>query len=105
MRSLKWTASHAVWVNDLDAQHKEIFEALGNLDRFLAEPDPSKSVSDLAQSLTDSIADHFAHEERLMNAARYESIRWHKQLHRTATRRVRHLVRAMNSGSLEGGRV
>ena len=49
---------------------------------------PLAEIQKLTQRLISSIAGHFAHEERLMRAARYASIRWHKQAHDHAGRRV-----------------
>ena len=36
MRSLKWSTSNAVFVPEIDDEHKEIFQALSNLQEVLA---------------------------------------------------------------------
>ena len=103
MRSLKWSISHAVFVPEIDDEHKEIFQALSNLQKVLAGGGPSSEVHNLTQRLTSSIAGHFAHEERLMRAARYTSLRWHKQAHDHARRRVGEFVLRIEQGDSEAG--
>lgn len=93
MRRLQWTISHAVFVSEIDDQHREIFEALSDL----ADAAPSEARAAAAR-LTVRIADHFAHEERLMRAARYQSFRWHKRRHDAARHRVGDFVYRMESG-------
>jgi hemerythrin len=92
MRSLKWSTSHAVFVAEIDDEHKEIFHALSNLQKVLAGRGSTPEIQSLTQRLISSIAGHFAHEERLMRAARYTSLRWHKQAHDHARRRVGQFV-------------
>lgn len=86
--------SHSVFVPDLDDEHKEIFEAV-------AEVQSAPAGSDLRAvmaHLTDCIVEHFAHEERLMRAARYSSLRWHKHLHDSARRQVLQFVERIQQG-------
>ena len=33
MRSMKWSTSHAVFVTEIDDEHKEIFEAVSELQK------------------------------------------------------------------------
>jgi hemerythrin len=46
---------------------------------------------------------HFAHEERLMRAARYGSIRWHKQSHAAACRRAGQFAQRIEQGDAAAG--
>lgn len=98
MRALKWNTSHAVFVTEIDDDHKEIFEAVSSLQSALARAAPTGEIESLTQHLTTTITGHFAHEERLMRAARYPALRWHKQLHETASKRLNHLAAAIHRG-------
>jgi hemerythrin len=60
-------------------------------------------IQKATQRLTASIVGHFAHEERLMNAARYGSLRWHKQAHNAARRRVGQFVLRIEQGDSAAG--
>jgi len=103
MRSLKWSKSHAVFVTEIDDEHKEIFKALSDLEGGLANLGSSAEVRMLAQRVVTYVAEHFAHEERLMRAARYGSIAWHKQQHDTARRRVGEFVLQIEQGDAKAG--
>ena len=92
MRSLKWRTSHAVFVTELDDEHKEIFEALSGVQQVVVSRGPLVETRKATQRLTSCVVGHFAHEERLMRAARYGSMRWHKQQHDAARRRVGQFV-------------
>jgi hemerythrin len=87
MPTLRWTLEHAVFVTEIDDQHQDIFDALAAFRQAHASGD----VADVQRSLkrlTVRIADHFEHEERLMRAARYSGLRWHRQRHNSARKRV-----------------
>ena len=103
MRSLKWSTSHAVFVTEIDDQHKEIFEALSNVRKVLTNGGPLLEIRKLTQRLVASIVGHFAHEERLMRAARYGSLRWHKQAHDAAHRRGGQFVLRIEQGDIKAG--
>jgi hemerythrin len=103
MRALKWGTSHAVFVTKIDDEHKEIFEAVARLRTALTNGGPAPELRDPTQRLIACVVAHFAHEERLMRAARYGSIRWHKQQHDNACRRVGQFVQRIESGDTEAG--
>jgi hemerythrin len=92
--------SHAVFVPDIDDEHKEIFEAVAGLQKALAG---GGEIRELTAHLTNCIVDHFAHEERLMRAARYSSFRWHKLQHDGARRRVVQFIQRVEQGDTEAG--
>jgi hemerythrin len=96
---LKWTIDHCVFVAEIDDQHKEIFEAIHRLQAAFG----STEIDGRIESLTSSITGHFAHEERLMHAARYSAYDWHKRQHHTALRRVRQFVRRIEIGDAAAG--
>jgi hemerythrin-like metal-binding protein len=102
MRSLKWSTSEAVWIEEIDDEHKEIFAGVANLQKVLAG-----GLSEIRQALdhlTGTIAGHFEHEERLMRASRYGSLRWHQQMHSAACRNVKRFALAIERGDREAGR-
>ena len=103
MRSLKWSTSHAVFVTEIDDEHQEIFEAVTDLQGALSQDRPMGEIRTLTERLTRRIVEHFAHEERLMRAARYGSMRWHKTQHDNAGRRVGQFVRRIEEGDSQAG--
>ena len=103
MPCMQWSTSNAVFVTEIDDQHKEIFEAVGRVQEVLAARSPSLEIRKAIDRLISSIVGHFAHEERLMRAARYASLRWHKQSHNAARRRVEQFVRRIEEGDPAAG--
>jgi len=91
MPTLQWTTSHAVFVTEIDDEHRDIFQALAEIETLLASGGRSQ-VRKAAERVAGRVAAHFAHEERLMRAARYSSLRWHKRCHDTARKRVAALL-------------
>ncbi|HEY1339161.1 MAG TPA: hemerythrin family protein [Bryobacteraceae bacterium] len=98
MRTLKWSTSHAVFVSGIDDEHKEIFEGVSRVRRAFIAGAPQQEVRELTECLVTCIEEHFAHEERLMRAARYPSLAWHREKHTWARKRVREFVGRMEQG-------
>jgi hemerythrin len=103
MRALKWSSSHAVFVTEIDDDHKEIFEVVAQLQLALAERQSAENVNGLMERLAVRIEDHFTHEERLMRAARYGLLSWHKRCHDAARKRVARLMNRLGRGDPEAG--
>jgi hemerythrin len=102
MQSLTWSNSHAVFVTEIDDDHKEIFAALSEMSAVVAGGG-EVAASTAVERLVRCLAGHFAHEERLMRAARYGSMRWHKSSHDHARRRVRQFVERIERGDSVAG--
>ena len=100
---MRWSTSHAVFVTEIDDEHKEIFEALSGLQKVLSNRGSAVEIRELTQRLVSCIAGHFAHEERLMRAARYEQMRWHKQQHDYARKRVGQFAHRIEQGDPKAG--
>jgi hemerythrin len=100
---LKWSASHEVFVPDIDDEHKEIFEAVADLRRALTVDTHLTDIVRLTNRLAACAVDHFLHEERLMRAARYGSLRWHKQQHDGARRQVSEFAARIEQGDRTAG--
>ncbi len=103
MSALKWSMSNAVFLPEIDDEHKEIFAAVSKLQEGLARGCGLPEMSDLAKRVAACSVEHFAHEERIMRAARYPSLRWHKQQHDAARRRVRQWVAGIQEGDAGAG--
>src|SRR5690349_10965717 len=104
MTSLKWTTSHAVWLTEIDDEHREIFEVLGTLQEHVNSPASPEAIRQTRQRLYSCVKEHFAHEERLMRAARYDSMGWHRQQHNGARKRLRQFITKLDQGDCDAGR-
>ena len=98
MRPFKWNAAHAVHLGEVDAEHRAIYQAAGDLHQSILSSAPTGRVVEILRALIAHTEDHFTHEERLMQAANYGSYAWHKQQHDTARKRL-----AQFSARIEAG--
>ena len=103
MLTLEWSASHVVFVTEMDDEHVEIFQSLAALRTSFAASAALSTIRKQSQALAANVEGHFAHEERLMRAARYGSFRWHKRLHDHARRRVGQFVAGLEAGETDAG--
>jgi hemerythrin-like metal-binding protein len=104
MRSTKWSTSEAVWIEEIDDEHKEIFADVARLQAVLSGDGPLDDMHKAMERLTTTIVGHFEHEERLMRASRYGSHRWHTGLHEAAQQNVERFAPAIERGDREAGR-
>lgn len=103
MRLFKWTKSNAVFVSDLDDEHRTIFDATGELQQAFGVGAPLFQVQEILHRLTSCLEDHLAHEEKLMRSARYSSFDWHKQQHNTVRSRIRQYAPLIENGDAAAG--
>jgi len=103
MRTLNWSISHAVFVTEIDDEHKGIFDALSEFQRLCDGGGSLPEIRKATERLTTRMMDHFAHEERLMRAARYDALKWHRKLHMAAKWRVESFVDRLLAGEPEAG--
>lgn len=103
MRLFHWKNSNAVFVRQIDEEHREIFHIAGELQEALDSRAPLFEIQETLHRLVAGVEDHFAHEERLMRLGHYDALVWHKQQHDTARRRMRHLAPLIESGDADAG--
>jgi len=79
--AIQWTNALAVGIDDIDAQHKELFR---QADRLLEASQKGIAMEELdrtLQFLGQYVVDHFGTEERYMAKFGYPAARLHKQEH------------------------
>ena len=103
MRLFKWNKSHAVFVPEIDDEHRVVFGAAEELHQALGGGAPLFQIQEILHRLIACTEDHFAHEERLMRNGHYESFQWHKQQHDTVRKRLRQFVPRIEGGDAEAG--
>jgi hemerythrin len=89
MSLFHWTKQYAVYVPEIDAEHRAIFMAGAELERAAAAHAPKARLREMIRALVDHAEDHFTHEERLMREVRYEGFEWHKKQHDGVRRRLK----------------
>jgi hemerythrin len=101
MRPFKWSKSNAVFIPEIDAEHKAIFRMGEELQQAI---DAGTEIADLGprlDALIEHAEAHFEHEERLMRDSLCPSLEWHKGQHNTARKRLRQFVPQVRQGDRE----
>lgn len=101
MALFRWNDSYAVYLPEIDAEHRSLFQIAADLHKaLLARGRPEKFRATLRNLLAHT-EEHFQHEERLMRAVNYPSFDWHKRQHDTVRKNAKALARRMMSGDTD----
>src|SRR2546430_11748242 len=98
MPLFKWSRAHSVYLPEIDAEHRAIFRLGEELHAGLAAGRDLPSLRPVLVNLIASTEAHFKHEERIMHAAHYASLAWHKKQHDAVRWRVRRLKKRIDAG-------
>jgi hemerythrin len=104
MRFIKWSKANAVFVPEIDDEHRAMYRMADELLQALQSGAPLFQVQEILHRLIAATEDHFAHEERLMRKEHYESFEWHKQQHDTVRKRMKQFVPLIEAGDPEAGK-
>ncbi|KAK2191385.1 hypothetical protein NP493_53g08067 [Ridgeia piscesae] len=89
-----WDESFRVMYDNIDAEHKAIFECI-----FNCAKDPKSAP--LITKLYDVTADHFTDEEGMMVKANYSDTANHKQIHKDFLAKIKSLKAPLDDASLK----
>ena len=98
MSLFKWSGAHSIYLPEIDAEHRAIYLLGDELHKaLLAGGDPA-NLKPIAANLSETMEEHFRHEERLMRAMHYPSFEWHKRQHNAARKRSKALAKRIEGG-------
>jgi hemerythrin-like metal-binding protein len=97
----KWTKAHAVFVPEVDAEHRNLFHLADELQAAVLANADATHILEALRALIAAMEDHLSDEERMMRAAHYPSYAWHKLQHDTARNRMKLFVPQIESGDRE----
>jgi hemerythrin len=98
VRRLKWSNNYRVFIPELDAQHKGVFEMVEALGKAASAEAAADVIPAVAEKLVTLMTRHFALEERLMRSSAYPAQDWHRRQHNTARSRIAPLEAGLRSG-------
>ena len=101
MQHFKWSKAHAVFLPEVDAEHRNLFRMAEELQQALRTGAEAARILDLVRPLAVAVEEHFAHEERLMRAASCPDAAWHKGQHDTARKRLAAAIAEIEAGNIE----
>jgi len=78
---LEWTKDLSVGVEEIDNQHKDLFERINNLDSAMKQGGAKEEIVRLIEFLDKYVIDHFSEEEKFMTDHNYAGYDLHKTKH------------------------
>ena len=78
---LQWTQELSVGVEEIDSQHKELFDRINNLDTAMKRGKAKEEVFRLIEFLDQYVIIHFGAEEKYMVDYNYTGYALHKTKH------------------------
>jgi hemerythrin-like metal-binding protein len=99
MQHFKWTKAHAVYLPQVDAEHRNLFRMAEEIHQSARAGAEAARIQELVRSFLAAMEEHFAHEERMMKSAAVPDYEWHKTQHDTARGRAARFVEDIEQGS------
>ena len=96
------SGGYAVFLSEIDAEHKAMFKLVDELAAALHSRARGARGRAL-EALVAYLERHFAHEEGLMRESRYDALEWHKGQHDGARRKIKRLIRRIEEGDRKAG--
>jgi hemerythrin len=92
---LTWTASLSVGVNEIDNQHKELFNKINSLLDAMSKGKGRDEIEKVIQFLSDYVVMHFNTEEKMMTIHKYPEMASHKGQHNSFTMKLQDLKKKL----------
>lgn len=100
MQHFKWTKANAIFLPEIDAEHRNIFRMAEELHQVVRAGAEAARIQELARPLATAIEEHFAHEERLMRSVSCPDAAWHKSQHDGVRRKIGPAMEELDAGNV-----
>ena len=100
MALLTWGEEYSVGVKEINGQHSGLFDILNKLHDAMAKGQGQSVAGELLHKLVRYTKEHFAAEERLMEAAKYPGLAKHRMQHEALARQVGELMAKYEKGEV-----
>ena len=98
---VEWSDELSVGIEEIDEQHKRIFDLAHAMHVALAEGGERETAELIVFELRAYVEDHFADEERRMREVGYPGLAAHVQVHRRMTAKVDELLDRLRHGRIQ----
>lgn len=102
MPTITWSDDLAIDDSQIDFQHRQLLDTIGDIEDALAAGD-RRRVAEAVPFLRQYTLTHFADEERVLQLIGWPHLEAHRELHRGFTRRLAELESACSRGDLTAG--
>lgn len=93
-----WSAKYSVSVAAIDRQHHEVFDAINDLQAAVMSREDRETIALLLNRVVEGTRTHFASEEAMMTAAKYNGMALHRLKHQHSMEQVNAFVARFNRG-------
>ena len=100
MALMTWNESYSVGVKTIDQQHAALFGMVNDLHAAMMKGKAQATVGPLLEKLVKYTLEHFAYEERMMQAANYPNVAAHRAHHADLVRQVNGFMERYKRGDL-----
>ncbi len=100
MAYVEWDDLYSVRVEEIDRQHKKIFDYINQLHTAMKSGADMSEIEKILNSLVDYTATHFAEEEAKLARSKYPDLDAHKKLHVNLVNEVIGYAEKVKSGEL-----
>ena len=100
MALLAWSSTYSVGVEEMDRQHRVLFNMLNDLHSAMLQGKGQDLTGHLLRMLVDYSRKHFAAEEALMAAAGYVNLATHRMKHKELIKQVDGYVKRYEKGEI-----
>jgi hemerythrin len=100
---LQWTSDLSVGVDEIDDQHKELFQRLNNLRIAMGQGKSRAEIGKTVKFLQDYVVEHFATEERHMGRYGYPAFGAHKAEHEAFIKDFSAFKKKLENIEIHGG--
>ena len=91
MAFIDWTDEFQTGIQSIDDQHRVLVEIVNKFDENAKKGKGSRIMGEILNELIQYTAQHFSHEEGLLEEAEYPKLKQHRSQHRQLLERVEKL--------------
>ena len=100
MAIFKWEEKYSVKVQEMDDQHKRLFELINQLHDAMQSGKGNALLTEIVKGLKDYSITHFSAEEKYMEKIKYSGLAEQKEQHRTFIKKVEEYEQQVSLGKL-----
>lgn len=100
MTAIKWNDIWNCGEEEIDRQHKELFQVVSQLMHSSKSTDDKQGTVKHLKDITSAVVAHFDYEEKVLIQVNYEDVYNHKKTHNQLIKRSKEITKSVELGQL-----
>ncbi len=92
-QSILWDNAYSLGIQEIDIQHKKLFEIVNRLYALDEEHSTKEELKTILYEFSDYMRTHFKDEEEYMNSIHFPELSEHKNIHETIIQHLAELIK------------